>query len=130
MFLQLQTLDTYTTSKSRLTKPYINKDILRRKPNKENGVLILDRKLYYNAIQEQNSGTSKFEKLNEDPTLKREASLEFFLRKLKRKHFFNKNVYDKLHPSVSAPAPIHGNRKMHRFSSGDFFLNLVRLFHL
>ena len=78
MFLQLQTLDTYTTSKSRLTKPYINKDILRRKPNKENGVSILDRKLYYNAIEEQNSDTSKFEKLNEDPTLKREASLEFF----------------------------------------------------
>ena len=37
--------------------------------------LILDRKLYDNVIQEIISDTSKFEKLNEGPTLKREASL-------------------------------------------------------
>ena len=45
------------------------------KPNKWNIVVILDRKLYDNALQEKKSDTSKFEKLNEDPTLKREASL-------------------------------------------------------
>ena len=43
------------------------------KPNKGNGVVILVRKIYDNAIQEIISDTSKFEKLNEDPTLKREA---------------------------------------------------------
>ena len=53
------------------------------KPDKGNGVAILDRKLYNNAIEEIISDTSKFEKLNEDPTLKREASLQRFLRKLK-----------------------------------------------
>ena len=46
------------------------------KPDERNGVVILDRKLYDNAIQEIISDTSKFEKLNEDPTLKREASLQ------------------------------------------------------
>ena len=39
---------------------------------------MLDRKLYDNAIQEIIS-----DKLNENPTLKREASLRPFLRKLK-----------------------------------------------
>ena len=68
-----------------------------------------------NAIQEIISGTSKFEKLNEDPTLKHEASLRF-LRKLKRKNFFNKNECDKLYPSGSAPARICGTPKMHKFS--------------
>ena len=34
--------------------------------------------LYDHAIQELISDTSKFEKLNEDPTLKREASLNVF----------------------------------------------------
>ena len=58
-----------------------NKDIVITKPDKGNGVVILDRKLYDNAIQELISDTSKFEKLNEDPTLKREASLQRFLRK-------------------------------------------------
>ena len=50
------------------------------KPDKGNGVVILDRKLYNNTIEEIISDTSKFEKLNGDPTLKREASLQRFLR--------------------------------------------------
>ena len=54
-----------------------NKDIVVTKPGKGNRVVILDRKLYNNAIEEIISDTSKFEKLNEDPTLKREASLYY-----------------------------------------------------
>ena len=50
-----------------------NKDIVVTKPDKGNGVVILDRKLYNNAIEEIISDSSKFEKLNEDPTLKCEA---------------------------------------------------------
>ena len=56
--------------------------------------------------------------LNEDPTLKREASLRF-LRKLKQKNFFIKIEYDKLYPSGSAPARIYGTSKMYKFSSSD-----------
>ena len=48
------------------------------KPDKGNGFVILDRKLYNNAIQDIISDTSKFEKLSEDPTLKREVSLQRF----------------------------------------------------
>ena len=94
-------------------------DIAITKPDKGNGVVILDRKLYDNAIQEIISGTSKFEKLNEDPTLKRGASLQRFLRKLKQKNFFNEIEYDKLYPSGSAPPRIHGTPKMHKFSCSD-----------
>ena len=65
-----------------------NKDIIITKPDKANGVVILDRKLYHNAIQEIISDTSKFEKLNEDATLKRKASLPRFSRKLKQKKLF------------------------------------------
>ena len=101
-----------------------NKDIVITKPDKGNGVVILDRKLYNNAIEEIISDTSKFEKLNEDPTLKREASLQRFLRKLKQKNFFNENEYDKLYPSGSAPARIYGTPKMHKFTSSDKFPKL------
>ena len=51
------------------------KDIVISKPNKEDGIVILDQKLYNNAIEEIISDSSKFEKLSEDPTLKRKASL-------------------------------------------------------
>ena len=107
-----------------LRHPRKNKDIVITKPDKGNGVVILDQKLYNNAIQEIISDTSKFKKLNEDPTLKSEASLHRFLRKLKQKNFFNKNEYDKLYPSGSAPARIYDTPKMHKLSSSDSFLKL------
>ena len=52
-------------------------------------VFILDQKLYNNATEDIISDTSKFEKLSEDSALKREASLQRLLRKLKQKNFFN-----------------------------------------
>ena len=70
------------------------------------------------------SDSSKFEKLKKDPTLKREASLQRFLRKLKQKNFFNEIEYDKLYPSGSAPVRVYGTPKMHKFSSSDSFPKL------
>ena len=81
-------------------------------------------KLYNNANEEIISDTSKFRKLNGDPALKREASLQRFLRKLKQKNFFNEIEYDKSYPSGSAPARIYGTPKMHKFSSSDSFPKL------
>ena len=49
-----------------------------RKNKNINGVVILDRTLYDNDIQKIISGTSEFEKLNEDLTLTREVSLQRF----------------------------------------------------
>ena len=83
-----------------------NKDIVITKPDKGNGVVILDRKLYNNAIEEIISDTSKLEKLNEDPTLKRRASLKRFLRKLKQKNFFDEIEYEKLHSPGSPPVEL------------------------
>ena len=76
------------------------------------------------AIEKIISDTSKFEKLNEDSTLKRETSLLPFLRKLKQKYFFNEIECDKLYPTGSAPARIYGTSKMHGFSSSDSFPKL------
>ena len=49
------------------------------KHDKENGVVILDRKLYDNFIQEIISDIFKFKKLQENPVLKREPSRQPFL---------------------------------------------------
>ena len=103
-----------------------NKNIVITKPDKGIGVVILDRKLYDNGIQEIIWDSSKFEKLNEDPTLVREASLQHllcksFLTKL------NLNL-NKLYPPGSAPARIYGALKMHKFSSSDSFPKLRPIF--
>ena len=107
-----------------------NKDIVVTKPDKGNGAVILDRKLYNNAIEEIISDSSRFERLNEGPTLKREASLQRFLRKLKQKNFLNEIEYDKLHPSGSAPACIMGLLICTNSLLVIHFLNFVRLFCL
>ena len=98
-----------------------NKDIVISKPDKGNGVVILDRKLYNKVIEEIISDTCKFEKLNEDRTLKRKAALQHFLHRWKQKNFVNEIEYDKLYPSGSAPARIYGTPKMHKFCSSDSF---------
>ena len=101
---------------------YENKDIITTKPNKGNEVVILDGKPYDNAIQKIISDTSKFEKLDEDPTLKRDASLQVSLRflcKLKQKNVFNENEYNKFYP-----ARIYGTPKIGKFSSSDSFPKL------
>ena len=124
----LQTFSTYTLQYRVLRNLRQNKDIVITKPDKGNWVVILDRNLYNNAIEEIISDISKFEKLNEDPNLKCEASLQRFLRKLKEKNFFNEIEYDKLHPSGSAPFCIYDTPKMHKFSSRDSFPKLRVIF--
>ena len=59
--------------------------------------------------------------------MKREASLQHFLCKLKQKNFFNEIEYDKLYPPGSAPACIYGTPKMHKFSSSDSFPKLRQI---
>ena len=56
--------------------------------------------------------------------MKREASLQRFLRKLKQKNFFIEIEYDKLYPSGYAAARICGTPKMHKFFSTDSFPKL------
>ena len=101
-----------------------NKVIVIRKPDKGNGIVMLDRTLYNNAIEEIISDTSEFKKLSENPTLKRKATLQRFLRMLKQKIFLNEIEYDKLYASGSAPARIYGTAKMQKFSSVDLFPKL------
>ena len=93
-----------------------NKDII-SEPDKGKGAVTLDKKLHDNAIQEIISDTSKFEKLNEGPSLKRKASLQRFLHKLKEKNFSNEIEYDKLYRSCSPLAGIYFTPKMYKFSS-------------
>ena len=71
--------------------------------------------------QIENLTITKFKKLNEDPTFKREASLQRLLRQLKEKNFFNEIEYDKLYGSGSAPARIYVTSKMRKFSPSDSF---------
>ena len=58
------------------------------------------------------------------PNLKREASLQRFLHKLKQNYFFHEKEYDKSYPPGSALACIYGTPRMHKFSSSHSFPKL------
>ncbi|XP_078364014.1 uncharacterized protein LOC144648272 [Oculina patagonica] len=60
-----------------------NKDIVILQPDKENGVVFLDRTAYDRGILKIINDTSKFKPLSNDPTLNREGKLQRFLRDLK-----------------------------------------------
>ena len=62
--------------------------------------------------------------------MKRETSLQRFLRKLKQKCFINEIESGKLYPSGSAPARIYDTPKMHKFSSSDSFPKLCPIVSL
>ena len=107
-----------------------NKYIVITKPDKGNVIVIWNQKLYNNTIEEIISDTSKFEKLNEDTTLKREASLQRFYVSWYKKTFLMKLdminciflvllllVFMVLLKCTDSPLVIH-------------FLNFVRLFCL
>ena len=93
-----------------------NKYIVILSPDKGSGTIILNRDEYIKKLSDIISDTSKFKKLSADSTLLREGQLQRFLRKLKYKQFFTKEVYDKIYPSGSKPASIYGLPKIHKLN--------------
>ena len=87
--------------------------------DKGNGVVILDKDVHNQAMYKILSDTTKFKKLKEDVTLKREGQLQRFLRQLKSKGFFNDNNYSNVYPTGSQPARIYGLPKIHKFTLVD-----------
>ena len=93
-----------------------NHTIIILKPDKGNGVVIMDKQAYLNACYQIINNRSKFKPLNNDVTLLREGRLQRFLRKLKRQGSINDELYFKLYPTGSQPARFYGLPKMHKLS--------------
>ena len=91
-----------------------NKNIVILKPDKGNGVVVLDRTDYDLGILKIINDTSKFRPIKDDPTLLREGRLQRLLRKLKKDDHLDNVVYENIYPKGSQPARIYGLPKMHK----------------
>ena len=96
-----------------------NKDIVITKPDKGNGVVILDRAEYLKMVYEIVNDSTKFEKLDGDKTISREIKIQKFLLKLKKKGFFNDMDYTNVYPQGSSVARIYGLPKLHKLKSAN-----------
>ena len=78
------------------------------KPDKGNGIVILDRTAYDNGLLSIINDSSKFKPISKDPTLTREGRLERFLRDLRKQGKLENDLYDGIYPNGSQLARVYG----------------------
>ena len=78
-----------------------NKDIVIIRPDKGNGVVVMDKVIYNQQMYALLSDKNKFKKLSEDPTKLRERQLQRYLRELKKKQFLDDVTDERIYPSGS-----------------------------
>ena len=96
-----------------------NNNIVILKPDKGNGVVVLNRADYIEGILNIVNDTYKFKELDNDPTVIREGKLQRFLRDLKKHGKIDKDIYSAIYPSGSQPARIYGLPKMHKIQPSN-----------
>ena len=78
------------------------------KPDKGNGVVIVNRHDYLNKMKQLISDGTKFKLLSHNPTKSRENSLISYLRNLKRDGIIDEATYSKILPCGSTAGVLYG----------------------
>ena len=88
--------------------------IIITKPDKGNGVVIVNRLDYLHKMKLLISDETKFKPLSQYPTKSREDSLSTYLRKLKKDGIIDGTTFQKILPSGSSPGVLYGLPKLHK----------------
>ena len=87
------------------------------KPDKGNGVVVLDKHDYDKKMENILRDSTKFQRLNDDPvklTLQRENQLKSFLRTVKKSESILQAAYDQLLLTGSRISILYGLPKIHK----------------
>ena len=84
------------------------------KPDKGNGVVVLNHSDYCQKINQLLNDASKFVELPDDPTITREKKLHEYLYYLKTKGVLDESTYQTIRPQGSKPGRIYGLPKIHK----------------
>ena len=84
------------------------------KPDKGNGVVIVDIADYYDSLSPIFSDTKKFKKRNDDPTDTRLNTLQSYLCKLLNRGEITSEVHKEIRPENAKIARAHGLPKVHK----------------
>ena len=115
-----------STLSIRITKKYLKtkgnlqvikelrKDAAIPKPDKGNGVLVIDTTDYYESLDKLFSDTTKFKRLDADPTNTRLSTLQSYLQKLNNRNRISEEVvHQKIRPKNGKIPRAHGSPKVH-----------------
>ena len=104
-----------TKDKSKITM--INnplKDVVIPKPNKGNGIVLLNISDYRASVKHLFSDKSKFRRVENDPTFARLDSLQQYLRKLRTRNEILHEVCKRIRPNNARLARAHSTPKIHK----------------
>ncbi|CAF3906737.1 unnamed protein product [Rotaria sp. Silwood1] len=117
--------------------------ILITKPDKDPGVVLLDRNDYIEKLENILSDNKKFKLLNEDPTISCENTLTNVLRQMKNEEYLTQQECKYIKPVGSVSARLYGLPKVHKdnvplrpivsyiksynYKLGKFLANIIKL---
>ena len=110
-------LKQYFTDRKRIRiLSALSKDFAILKPDKGNGIVILNRSDYTKSLRSIFDDKSKFSHLNEDPTNTRLNTLHNYLLTLRKRNELSESEYNIMRPKTASFGRAHGMPKMHKSS--------------
>ena len=92
----------------------LRKNVANLKPDKGNGIILLDIKDYSSSVEHLFKDPKKFQIIDIDPTVTRMKSLESYLRTLLKRNEITKAEFDMMRPKNAKPARAHVLPKIHK----------------
>ena len=92
----------------------LRKDTVIQKPDKGNGVVVIDTTDYYESLDKLFSDTTKFKRLDADPTNTSLRTLQPYLQKLYNRNEISEEVYQEIRPKDAKIAEAYGLPKVHK----------------
>ena len=86
----------------------LRKELVILKPDKGNGIVLLNVNDYYNGVDKLFQDKLKFKQILEDPTPSRLTSVQRYLKKLNKRGELTNDMYDKIRPKSAKLARAHG----------------------
>ena len=84
------------------------------KPDKGQGIVLIDKTGYYNSMECLFNDTRKFTLLQEDPTLRNLSTVQTYLNTLHKRNEINLEDKNLMRPKFAQIGCAHGSRKIHK----------------
>ena len=90
----------------------LRKDCVLLKPDKGNGLVVIDRDMYISALELLFSDVTKFKRIKNDPTLVRLSSIQSFINTLHKRGEISDDEKKLMRPKSAVLARAHGLPKL------------------